>query len=76
MLLSSLISLREEEFESLSNSMITSLPAISTGTFGYPIELASEVALETISNFLANAEQNPLDEISFVLFISRDLRIY
>lgn len=53
-----------------------SFPAISTGAFRYPIELASEVALKTTSTYLARAKENPIEEIAFVLFTSNDLRVY
>lgn len=52
-----------------------SFPSISTGAFGYPIELACRVALESTKNFLQR-EQASLEEIFFVLFTTRDLRTY
>lgn len=52
-----------------------SFPSISTGAFGYPIELACCVALESTKNFLQR-EQGSLEEILFVLFTTRDLRTY
>ena len=53
-----------------------SFPAISTGAFGYPIEAASKVALETTKNYVARSNQNQLESISFVLFTFRDLMVY
>ena len=46
------------------------LPSISTGVYGYPVERAAPVALETVRRWL---EDHPgvVDEITFVLF-SRD----
>lgn len=51
-------------------------PAISTGAFGYPMELASEVALRSTRNFLTQSKYNPIKEISFVLFTSHDVGIF
>ena len=51
-----------------------SFPAISTGAYGYPIELASEVALGTTSEFLVS--KSSLHEVSFVLFTKHDLSTY
>lgn len=42
------------------------LPALSTGAYGYPIDLASRVALATIRDFLA--EHNRPEMVRFVLF--------
>jgi len=43
-----------------------SFPSISTGAYGYPLESAAKVALETVKSFL---EQNTsLREVFFVLF--------
>lgn len=51
-----------------------SFPSISTGAYGYPLKEASEVALSTVIEFLRAGP--PLDEIVFVLFDSRTLRVY
>ncbi len=51
-----------------------SFPSISTGVYGYPIELASRIALEVIFNFLVD---NPeIEEVRFVLFSGGDLETY
>jgi O-acetyl-ADP-ribose deacetylase (regulator of RNase III) len=49
-------------------------PAISTGAYGYPVELASRVALGAVKAFLA--KRGELVEVVFVLFSQADLQIY
>lgn len=52
-----------------------SLPSISTGVYGYPVEKAARVALETVISFLR--EQNTtLREVSFVLFDAHTFHAY
>jgi O-acetyl-ADP-ribose deacetylase len=50
-------------------------PSISTGAYGYPVENASHIALETVRDFIA---QNPnrLELIEIVAFSERDHRMY
>ena len=49
-------------------------PSISTGAYGYPIDDASKIALNTVKRFLES--KDGLDEVSFVLFTSHDFEIY
>ena len=49
-------------------------PAISTGAFGYPIEEATEVAIETIKKVAP--ELKNVKTIRFVLFGQEDLDVY
>ncbi|MFP4687146.1 MAG: macro domain-containing protein [bacterium] len=49
-------------------------PAISTGAFGYPLEEAAEVALETVISEISALKTVEL--IRFVLYDSRALKIY
>ncbi|MCH4822588.1 macro domain-containing protein [Gramella lutea] len=49
-------------------------PAISTGIFGYPPELAVEVVFKTVLAELPKLEH--LKKIKFVLFSDEDLRLY
>ncbi len=51
-----------------------SFPSLSTGAYGYPVELASKVALLAIIEFLKN--ENFFEEIRMVLFKERDFEIY
>jgi O-acetyl-ADP-ribose deacetylase (regulator of RNase III) len=44
-----------------------SFPSISTGAYGYPLEEAAQVAVETVVNFL-NENPGALKEVCFVLF--------
>jgi O-acetyl-ADP-ribose deacetylase (regulator of RNase III) len=49
-------------------------PSISTGRFGYPIELASRMAVTTISSELRN--HTGIREVVFCCFSAGDLRHY
>jgi len=49
-------------------------PAISTGIFGYPVEEAAEVALQTVREEAEGLEQVRL--VRFVLFGARDLEVH
>jgi O-acetyl-ADP-ribose deacetylase (regulator of RNase III) len=48
-------------------------PSISTGVYGYPIQLASQIALDTVIECLPS---NAVREIHFVLFTQRDYLVY
>ncbi len=50
-------------------------PSISTGAYGYPINEASEIALNTVMEFIKTAVA-PLQIIRFVLFSDKDLKVY
>jgi O-acetyl-ADP-ribose deacetylase (regulator of RNase III) len=49
-------------------------PSISTGAYGYPIEAAARVALETTITVLES--QNQLRRVRFVLFSRPDYEVY
>jgi len=49
-------------------------PSISTGIYGYPIELAAKLAVGTVSSFLAHDTQ--LREVIFCCFSAHDLAVY
>ncbi|MDY6985844.1 MAG: O-acetyl-ADP-ribose deacetylase [Candidatus Thermoplasmatota archaeon] len=49
-----------------------SFPSISTGAYGYPVDLAAKVAIETVSEFLKDKDM----VVNFVLFDDRTYRAY
>lgn len=49
-------------------------PAISTGAFGYPLESATRIALNTTVDMLAGL--SAVNRIDFVLFSSTDQQLY
>ena len=51
-----------------------SFPAISTGAYGYPLEPAARVALQTVIDFLS--QNKSLEEVVSVLYDSATYQIY
>ena len=49
-------------------------PSISTGIYGYPIELASRIAVNTVKKFLA--QDDTLTMVTFVCFGQQDYQVY
>jgi O-acetyl-ADP-ribose deacetylase (regulator of RNase III) len=49
-----------------------SFPSISTGAYGYPVELAARVAVEAVSEFLKGRDM----KVNFVLFDDRAFEAY
>ena len=49
-------------------------PAISCGAYGYPVELAARIALETVNTVLAQAPT--IEGVSFVCFSDTDYDTY
>ena len=50
-----------------------SFPSISTGVYRFPIDNAARIALTTVKGFI---EKNNFEEIRFVLFSDKDLKVY
>lgn len=48
-------------------------PSISTGIYGYPIELAAVVAVSNVREIIADA---PIDDVVFCCFSATDLAVY
>ena len=51
-----------------------SFPSISTGAYGYPVDLAARIALEAVLSFMQKGSS--LKEIAFVLFDHRTFSTY
>ena len=58
------------------NLKSVSFPAISTGAYGYPISLASRVALSSVKKSVDLDQTSNLKEIRFVLFAIGDYSTY
>jgi O-acetyl-ADP-ribose deacetylase (regulator of RNase III) len=53
------------------------LPALSTGAYRYPVDSAAQIAVKTVSDFLAGlADEQPLSLVRFALFSSDVLRAF
>jgi len=65
-----------ESLELCSENNISSIafPSISTGVYGYPVEEASRIAINTVANYLERRQDIKL--IRFVLFDSRTYQTY
>ena len=50
-----------------------SFPSISTGVYRFPIDKAARIALTTVKEFV---QEHKLEEVRFVLFSERDLKVY
>jgi O-acetyl-ADP-ribose deacetylase (regulator of RNase III) len=48
-------------------------PSISTGVYGYPIELAAVIAVSTVREI---ASDGPMDDVVFCCFSAGDLAVY
>jgi O-acetyl-ADP-ribose deacetylase len=66
---------RESLTLAVTNQIQTiAFPAISCGVYGYPIDLAAQVALETVYTFLA--QDDSIAGVSFVCFNDADYDTY
>lgn len=57
-----------------NNVKSVSFPSISTGTYGYPISEAAEIALKTVIDFIK--ANKGLSLVRFVLFSDKDFDVY
>jgi O-acetyl-ADP-ribose deacetylase (regulator of RNase III) len=57
-----------------NNLKTVAFPSISTGAYGYPVDKASRIALESTKRFLETRDN--IDAVVFYLFSERDFRIY
>jgi len=65
-----------KSLELCTQNKITTIafPSISTGIYGYPVEEASRIALNTVMDYLKDHPEIKL--VRFVLFDSRTLAVY
>ena len=52
------------------------LPSISTGIFGYPLDLAAPVATETVREWIAANEATTLARVVFAMYGAEEYRIF
>ena len=52
-----------------------SFPSISTGVYGYPIDLAAQIAIDTVSDALA-LEPGSIERVTFVLYSRATLEVF
>jgi O-acetyl-ADP-ribose deacetylase (regulator of RNase III) len=57
------------------NVRTIAFPSISTGAYGYPIEMASKIAVTTVKNFL-DEKKGYVEKVYFVTFSDIDFKIY
>lgn len=57
----------------INNFESIAFPAISTGVYGYPVEEAAKIAVETVNSY---TPKNRLKEVVFSCFSEKDLSIY
>ena len=50
-------------------------PSISTGVYGYPVDLAAQIAIDTVSEALA-MEPGSIERVTFVLFSRETLEMF
>jgi O-acetyl-ADP-ribose deacetylase (regulator of RNase III) len=65
---------RSLEVASENNVRSVSFPSISTGAYGYPMEEAAPIALQTAINYLES--HTDIELVRFVLFGRRAYRVY
>jgi O-acetyl-ADP-ribose deacetylase (regulator of RNase III) len=51
-------------------------PSISTGVYGYPIDQACRIALQTTADYLSEDPNTSIEQVTFCTFGERDFGIY
>ncbi len=51
-----------------------SFPSVSTGAYGFPVDIASELAIKTVTNYLK--KHDGFNEVRFVVFSEYDYSVY
>jgi O-acetyl-ADP-ribose deacetylase (regulator of RNase III) len=65
---------RSIELAAANGILTLAFPSISTGIYGYPIEAAAQVAVDTVRATLQQFER--IEEVVFCCFSAGDLRVY
>lgn len=65
---------RSLEVASKNQCKTVSFPSISTGAYGYPIELAAKIALKTIAGYLSSHPET--EQVRMILFSQNDFEVY
>lgn len=65
---------RSLEVASKNGVQCLAFPAISCGVYGYPIEKACRIAIETVTDYCGSHPE--IQEVRFVLFAEKDLAVY
>lgn len=66
---------RSLEEAAAAGARSVAFPAISTGAYGYPIEAATRIAIETVRSFVRD-DAGAFDEVRFVVFSAEDEGVY
>lgn len=67
---------RSLELAAKESARSVAFPCISTGIYGYPLEPAARIAIETTRAALAEPAFASIDEVSFCCFSAGDLAVY
>ncbi len=51
-------------------------PSISTGAYGYPLDEAAPIALQTVVDYLSNQEPSGIESVRFVLYGWQAYQVY
>lgn len=65
---------RALELAAEKNLQSVAFPGISTGVYGYPVEAAAAIAVQTVKDF--GRHQSGIEEVIFCCFSAGDLAVY